>query len=682
MKRVLIAGLSIIMCNSFAQDFPRQDFNLEKLADEIFPLQDLGLNYEELYENLAQLLSNPLDLNTITREQLRSLFVVTEEKINTFIKYREENGALFSVYELQSIPGWDRATFDAIIPFVTVYDSQSKLNSSILNRIILEKNNYLLLRYGRALENKLGYNSGTDSSQQYAGSPDKLYMRYRVARSNDFSVGFTTEKDAGEKMNWIPSQRQFGFDFTSGHVSVQNKGKIKNLVVGDFQSQFGQGLILGSVFGFGKNSETVTTVRRSNLGFLPYTSLSENLFFRGVAGSYAIGKHVIIHGFASHTFKDGTIGYTAQDNSAISSFSVSGLHRTPAELRSRQQVGETDAGVVLQYKNQVLDAGLIFHQTKFDQQVVHSPRPYNQFSFKGSENRNAGAYLNYSVANFTFFSEFAHTLNHGHALTAGLLGNITHQLEIAMLYRNFSKDFYSFNSNAFSENTVPQNERGIYWGWKYMFSKQWSASGYMDLFQFPWLRYRGYAPSEGSEWLLRFNFSPSKNVLMFLQVREETKIRNLPEETNLYLNANGIKRNYWINCDYEAPPFTFKTRAQFSSYQLGGVTTHGFALVQDVSLSIKRCSLSFRHALFDTDDYDNRLYFYERDVWLAYSFPAYYGVGIRAYVLAQYKVSKKIDLWLRWSQIRYTNRVEIGSGSETIAGNAGNDIKFQARIRF
>jgi len=682
MKKVLAAGLSIMMCNSFAQDFPRQDFNPGKLADEIFPLQDLDLNYEELYENLAQLISNPLDLNTVTREQLRSLFVVTEEKINAFMKYREENTALLSVYELQSIPGWDRATFDDIIPFVTVYDSQSKLNSSILRRIVQEKNNYLLLRYGRALENKLGYHSGTDSSQRYAGSPDKLYMRYRVARSNDFSVGFTTEKDAGEKMNWLPSQRQYGFDFTSWHVAVQNKGKIKNLVVGDFQSQFGQGLILGSVFGFGKNSETVTTVRRSNLGFLPYTSLSENLFFRGIAGSYAIGNHVTIHGFASHTFKDGTIGYIDQDNSAISSFSVSGLHRTPAELRSRQQVGETDAGVVLQYKNQVLDAGLIFHQTEFDQQVVHSPRPYNQFSFKGSENRNAGAYLNYSVANFTFFSEFAYTLNHGHAVTTGLLGNITHQLEIAMLYRNFSKDFYSFNSNAFSENTVPQNERGIYWGWKYMFSKQWSASGYMDLFQFPWLRYRGYAPSDGSEWLLRFNFSPSKNVLMFLQVREETKIRNLPEETHLYLHTNGIKRNYWINCDYEAAPFTFKTRAQFSSYQLGGVRTHGFALVQDVSLSIKRCSLSFRYALFDTDDYDNRLYVYERDVWLAYSFPAYYGVGIRTYVLAQYKVSKKIDLWFRWSQIRYTDRVEIGSGSETIAGNTGNDIKFQARIRF
>ena len=54
------------------QDYPRKDINLEKLADEIFPLQELDLNYEDFYENLAQLLSNPIDLNRASREELRS----------------------------------------------------------------------------------------------------------------------------------------------------------------------------------------------------------------------------------------------------------------------------------------------------------------------------------------------------------------------------------------------------------------------------------------------------------------------------------------------------------------------------------------------------------------------------------------------------------------------------------
>ncbi len=681
MKAITFIAFALVV-NAHAQDFPRKDLNLEMLVDEIFPIQDQDLNYEELYENLAQLLSNPVDLNTVTNEQMRALLVVTEEEINSFLSYRKENGPLLSVYELQSVPGWNRSTFDKIIPFVTVHDSKSKLNSSIFKRISEEKNNYLVARYERVLETKKGYKFQTDSSQHYAGSPDKLYLRYRVSSSNDFSVGFTAEKDPGELLQWAPAQRQYGFDYLSFHAQVQNKGKLKNLVVGDYQSQFGQGLILGSAFGFGKNSETVTTIRRSNLGFLPYTAAGENLFFRGVGVSYSLTNNIVLHALYSYNFKDGSISQTDED-ATISSFTASGLHRTALEIQRRQLITETGKGAVIQFRNQRLDGGLIFHQVDFSQPVLRRSFPYNQFAFNGSTNQNIGAYLNFTWANFTFFSEAAQTIGHGRAVVAGLLGNLSRQLEVSILYRNFTKDFYSFYSNAFAESTAPQNEIGMYWGWKFFFNKRFSASGYMDLYQFPWLRYRGYSPSEGSEWLLRFNYSPSKNVKLFLQVREESKIRNLSDDSKLYQYDNGIKRNYWINCDYAAPPhFTFKTRVQFSTYDIAGKTTRGLALIQDVNLSVRRWGFGLRHAIFDTDDYDNRLYVYERNVWLAYSFPPYYGIGVRNYVLVQYNLSKQIDLWLRWSHLRYTDRMEIGTGSETIAGNSANDVKFQVRVKF
>ena len=164
-------------------------------------------------------------------------------------------------------------------------------------------------------------------------------------------------------MKWSPSQKQYGFDYLSLHAQVQNKGKLKNLIIGDYQSQFGQGLILGSVFGFGKNSETITTTRRSNLGFLPYASLNENIFLRGVAASYAIDERFLIHVFGSYLFKDGTSSPAEEENSVISSLSTTGLHRTRTELLTRKQVGEMNVGAVLQFKKQNLDAGLIFHLT-------------------------------------------------------------------------------------------------------------------------------------------------------------------------------------------------------------------------------------------------------------------------------------------------------------------------------
>ncbi len=683
-ERVIVFFFTITIAFAIAQDYPRKDYNLERLADEIFPMQDMDLNYEELYENLAQLLANPIDLNKATAEELRALFVLQENQVEELMRHREENGPFLSVYELQSLATIDLQTLYKLMPFIQVRNESDQLDKSLIKRVFSEENNYFILRYERTLEDRKGYLPETDSTSRYTGSPDKYYARFRVNRTGDFSFGFTMEKDAGENFSFHSSDKKAGFDYYSMHAQVMNKGKIKNLVIGDYQAQFGQGLTLGGSFGMGKGSETITTIRRSNLGFIPYTSLNEAGFFRGAAITYRMSPSLLIHAFGSHIYRDGGITQdTTRTEGAqyFSSFLATGFHRTASELANRKQIEETNYGGVVNFRKKSLDAGLLFHQTLFSLPIYRNPTLYNQFSFNGSQNTNAGAFLNYTFNNVVFFSEVSQTIGHGRGIVAGVLGSITRQLELSLLYRKYDRDFYGLYSNAIAENTFPQNETGMYWGWKYSFSKRYSLAGYMDLFKFPWLRFRGYAPSNGSEWLLRFNYQPGKTVLIFLQAREESKIRNLSTETPNYQTAIGKKKSYWVNLDYAAGKlWSFKTRAQFSSYHLSNITK-GFALIQDVNLDLGRIAISTRYALFDTDDYDNRQYVYERDVWLAFSFPAYYGVGVRNYLLIQYKITKKIDVWLRWAHTRYTDREEIGSGNDLIKGNVKNDLKFQARIR-
>ncbi len=666
----------------YAQDYPHKEYSLERLADELFPVQDMDLNYEELYENMAQVLANPLDLNKATAEELRSLFILQEDQVEELIRHREENGSYLSVYELQSLHSFDTNTLYKLMPFVQVRDNTNQMDASLLHRIFTEKNNYFVTRYERTLEDRKGYLPETDSASRYAGSPDKWYARFRVNRTGDFSFGFTMEKDAGETIAFDPSNKRMGFDYYSFHAQLQNKGRIKNIITGDYQAQFGQGLVLGGGFGMGKGSETITTVRRSNLGFMPYTSLNEFGFFRGAAVSYRLTPSLFIHSFGSQIYRDANLSSdTTSDESFSSSMIATGFHRTPNEMAKRKLLRETNYGAVLQFKKRALDGGAIFHQTLFSIPIFRTPSLYNQYSFSGDKNTNVSGYLNYTFNNITFFSEAAQTIGKGKALLAGVLSSLTPQLEVSLLYRKYDRDFQSLYSNAIAENTFPQNESGMYWGWKYLFSKKYSFTGYVDLFRFPWLRFRGYAPSNGNEWLLRFNYQPSKTIFIFLQAREENKIRNLSDETTLYQTTIGRKRNYWINFDYVADTrWSFKTRAQFSTYRLT-VTTKGFALMQDVSLNLGKLSFSARYALFDTDDYDNRQYVYENDVWLAFSFPAYYGVGTRHYALIHYKLTQKIDLWLRWAHTRYNDRDAIGSGGEMINGNTRNDLKFQARIR-
>jgi len=668
--------------SALAQDFPRKEINPAALVDEIFSSQELDISYQDLYENYLQLISNPLDLNSVSYEQLSTLYFLKQSQIQSILNYRNEAGLFISIYELQTI--LDSDTFYKIASFVTVPDVTQSFNRNIFRRIASEPNNYFLLRWGRTVEQQQGYLQSSSPSSRYAGSPDNFYSRFRVSRAGDFSLGFTMKKDAGEQVTWNPSQKYYGFDYLSYHFQVSNKGRVKNLILGDYQAQFGQGIALGSFFGIGKNGEAVTTMRRANLGFLPYTSTYEAGYFRGAAISYLFGEHLTFHTMASSRGRDGNLQSDTLVSGVdyLSSFINSGLHRTSTEISNRNIITETNTAGVFQFKKHSIDAGLIFHHTQFSTSLVRKPSIYNQFEFNGNANSNAGAYFNYNLNNFAFFSEFTQTIDKGRAMVAGVLGSLTSTFDISLVYRRFDKNFYSFYSNAIAENSTPQNESGMYWGWKYTFNKKYSLAGYFDLFSFPWLKYRNYAPSDGSEWLVRFNYRPTKTVYIFLQARQESKQRNTGVDNNLYLTENGIKQNYSINCDYSATTrLSFHTRLQFSSYSFAGKTTQGSVLLQDISYNFGRFSITSRYALFDTDDYDNRIYVYERDAWLAFSFPAYYGKGIRNYMMLQYKLTQRMDIWLRWSRSLYING-ESTSGGEAIAGDSRNDVKFQVKIRF
>lgn len=681
MKYLIIMSLiALSIIKVVGQEGPLREYDLEKLAERIFPIQDLDIDYGQLYENLAQILSNPIDLNKATADQLRSLYLLNENQISQILSYRAAQGNILSVYELQAIPGIDPITLELLSPFVTIR-SQDQQSGSLLERILKEENNYLILRTSRTMESKVGYDHYSGTSN-YAGNPNKIYNRFRVARASDFSVGFTFEKDAGEQFKWSPSNKYYGFDYNSFHLQAINKAKVENVILGDYQAQFGQGLILGGGFGIGKGAETITTIRRSNTGFLPYTSINETGFFRGLAASVKLAKGLSVHALVARNWRDGSTS-TDSTGSTLSAISSTGMHRTSTEILNRKAVLESNYGMVVDYKQNNFEIGSIIHRTEFSIPISRNITPYNQFYFQGRDNTNVSVFLNYNIKNVSFFGEAAQTLDHGKAMVLGTLTSLTRLFDLALLYRNYERNFQTMYGNTLSENSTVQNESGYYLGWKYSFSKQHNLAGYTDIFQFPWLRYRGYAPSNGHEWLVRYAYQPNKETLLYVQVREESKVRNQAGESNLYQTENGRKRNLWINADYEISNWlSFKSRAQFSTYSFNSTVTKGFALIQDVNFKIKKLTFSSRYALFDTDDYDNRQYVYERDVWLAFTFPSYNGVGIRNYVLVQYALHKKVDLWLRWLRTKYVDREYIGSGNELIDADHMNELRFQARIRF
>ncbi len=667
---ILNAGLLV------AQQPVRKEPDWQRLTDELLGFQDENLNYEELYENLAMLLAHPLNINQATAEQLRFLNLLSEEQLQNLLRYREENGPLLSLYELQAIDGFDRTTWERVSPFLTTGRTSDIPGGT--------HNGYILLRYTRTLQTKAGFTQSTSGDQRFRGSADALYLRLRSAHPGKYSVGLTAEKDAGEQVYWNPANRQYGMDFVSPHVQIMNRGRLHNLIIGHYQAQVGQGLVLGNNFGFGKGGETVTTVRRSNLGFVPYTSLKETGYLNGAALTVQLRGNLYFSPYWSYTRRDASLVGDSAEQSFITSFPNTGLHRNANELNRRKQVTEQQYGAVLNYRHRTIDAGVVMNTLNFDRPLPLSERPYNQFAFRGSSLTLAGAFANYTFRNFTFFSEAAQSIGFGYGWVAGLMGSLTTKLDMVWLLRHYRPDFHSFYANAFTENTRPQNEQGVYFGWKQRLNQALTLSGYVDFFRFPWLRYRAYAPDAGHEWLLRLTYEPSRSIRLTAQLREESKGRNaLAPETPVHQLANAMRHNLWLIADYTvAPNLRMRTRAQFSDYTLNSAKTRGMLVLQDVIYGTDRFNLTGRYALFDTDDYDNRQFVFENDVWLAYTFPAWYGKGIRSYLLAEYKLLKALTLWLRIAHTTYADRTETGSGADRINGPQRTDIRLQLKLSF
>ncbi|HNP19299.1 MAG TPA: helix-hairpin-helix domain-containing protein [Fulvivirga sp.] len=689
----LYIALLLVFSKSLAQDYPQQDIDIEQFIENVFAVQNGDVSSEDLYESLLLFYSNPINLNNTDIDELRSLFILSESQLKNFFDYKNKYGDLLSIYELQNIPEFDLYTIYQLMPFVIVRDQGlNSDNRPILSRILNEKNNYLLLRYERTLEDKKGYLTDENSNtSRYLGSPNKIYSRFRISHIRDFSIGFTAEKDAGEELIWDKKTNRYGADFYSGHIQLQNQGRLKNIIVGDYQIQYGQSMLLGAGFNVGKGAETITTVRRSNLGIRPYTSVIETNFFRGVAATVELTKKIDITGFYSRLKQDASVRNDTLElerQEYISSLLSSGFHRTPNELASKNTILEQNYGATLLYHNKVngLSLGSTFILTELSSPLIRADKLYNKYEFKGTENYNIGIFGDYNWQNFSFFGEGARSKSGGLGGLFGVITSLTPKLETSIVLRNYDKDFHSTYGNAFGESIRNINEHGVYWGLKYSPSRRYEFTAYFDSFSYPWIRSTINAPSSGYEYLFRANYKPNRSTLFYVQFRQQSKADNASageQTTAIRYPMEGIKRNYAINLDFPANDMlSFKSRIQWSTYDFNNIGTKGYAAWQDLNIDLGKVRISGRFAIFDTENFNNAQYAYERDLLYAFSIPAYSGQGTRQYILVQYKALKKITFWVKYARTHYRDRETVGTGLEEINGNVRTDLKLQARITF
>lgn len=123
-------------------------------------------------------------------------------------------------------------------------------------------------------------------------------------------------------------------------------------------------------------------------------------------------------------------------------------------------------------------------------------------------------------------------------------------------------------------------------------------------------------------------------------------------------------------------------RSEFTWYNLRADAQRGYLGFTDILYKpmMRPWGVVVRYQVFETDDYESRLYAYENDVMYAYSIPVYAGEGIRWYVSGQYDLNKRTTVWLRFARSTYDRVDRIGSADDEIAGNKKTEIKLQLRL--
>ena len=655
--------------NSFGQ---QNNPLLEEIIEQIAEESEEELDYAELYEALYHFAENPISLNNTTKEELRELYFLNAYQIDKLLLHIDRNGKLLSYLELQTIAGFDVQTIQNLLPFISI---NSQISSTQLLSNIKQ---YLIIRDQFYLQEQKGYLSDENNEKHYLGNPHRTYLKYRL-KNNYLQAGITAEKDAGE--NFLGPNQPYGFDFYSAHLQAKNIGKIKNVIIGDYQMNFGQGLTMQSGMSFGKSSEVINIQKSGNL-IKAHTAAAENLFFRGGAIQIAPLKNLEIIAFLSYHKVDANIIDTLEnDELAFSSIQGTGMHRTESELLDKNVILQNHFGTHVNYNHKRLNLGLSYYKTQIDGDYQKNIYTYNQFDFNGNTNQNFGMDYQYLYKNMNFFGEIGKSENGGIAHVNGIMLGLDKTISASLLYRDYSKEYQSEYANAFAERSS-QNEKGVYFGLEFTPNHKFKIKGYADHYDFPWLRFGVDAPTKGNDYLLQADYKINRATKMYVRYKSEIKEEQLPES----LETSGKRKdNFRFHINYkEGDNWAFANRLETSSINLGNQQEMGYMLYQDVKYKplFSKISFTSRYVLFNTPTYDSRIYAYENDVLYGYSIPAYYGKGSKIYLVAKCNIIRNLDCWLRIAHTTYTGREILKSGWDEIEGNKMTEIKLQLRYKF
>ena len=610
-KYIVLLVVLLIMNNSTLA----QEQEMEEIAESaVSPEQSLQQDSNEL---IGEGVGYKFNINSITETVLENVFFLKPNQIKQFLLYRKKLGDFISLMELQAVPDWDVFTIRKILPMLTLEKEQPIV--PVIKQRIKEGNHRFLFRTG-------GQPKKSNENQDTLRNQYKQLINYRFNFRNILQWGITAEKDAGEK--------SFS-DHYSMFASISQKGILKNMVMGDYTVNMGQGLIRWQGYALGRSSNMMSCFRQGAL-FRPHTGTDENRFCRGIAVQFQ--KNAIeLAAFLSNKKIDANIIIDTVYNKAwASSLQVSGLHRTKNELVNKKAMQEFVAGANLKLSSKLGKTSLNFVHTAFDHPIKKREEPYNRFAISGKQWQNTSIDHAVSTRLGFLFGEMAIDKKSNKAIIAGLIKSLGPSLDLALLYRNMGVQFRSLASNVFSESQEPGNEKGFFFNINYTPTPLHRFEIYADQYQQDWPTFSTSGKRTGNIYSFQYTYRHNKKTELYGRIQSDNS------SLKLRIHASFMP----------LPVLTCRLRNELISihYVTGKIERGQLAYLELIyKPPLKPFSASVRYSFYDTEGYATRIYAYERDLPAYYTVPPYFGEGTRGYLVVQYKLGKSVQFAGKWS---------------------------------
>lgn len=603
---------------------------------------------EELSDIYESLHAMPLNINTATRDELSMLPFLTDRQIEDIHAYIYMHGPMLTLGELQLTGSLDYTTRQFLRHFVYAGPVPPEKEKLKLSDVLRNGRSEVTFRMDIPLYLRDGFRKGT-----YLGGRLSHNLLWSFNWHNRIRFGISADKDAGER----------GYDFWSPYLFLKDMGALRELALGNFKAQFGQGLLLGGGFSVGK-SMALSSMSRQSQGLRPHSSTQEYGYLRG--GGAAVGwSHTTFTLLAAYTPLDATI----KGDTVIGSIKEDGYHRTQLELSKKHNASLRTLAANVRYSYR----GLKFGVTAMTESLSLPYKGRSRFS-------GVSADCSLNRSRYSLQAEFS-LLDSKPALIASQTFRLGSGWSMNAVVRHYSPEYLSLHSNAMSEGGV-QNETGLLTGFVHN-GHDFKVSGYADLFRHPEPRYGASAPSNGMDLRLEADWRVGRRDALYATARFKAKQKDCKYTGQLEYCLTGRYRLRWTHdCHSGAQLRTqlFYVRYDFIAEPI----TNGYAITQNYSRSLlkEKLDLNLTAATFYTQSYDCRVSVYESGLRYSYNFISLYGKGGRVAATVKYRIGESMQLNLKAGGTYYLDRDEISSARQRIASNHKEDISLQFIAKF